>query len=97
LSLLDRVLLKLEQEYANEEKMEWIEAMRPALTAGRDAIRYAEIAAKLDITETAARVAVHRLRKQYRGLIRSEVAHTVASPDEVDEEMRHLFQVLARA
>jgi RNA polymerase sigma-70 factor (ECF subfamily) len=97
LSLLDSVLLKLEREYAREEKREWMEVMRPALTAEREAINYAGMAAKLNMTETAARVAVHRLRKQYRGLIRSEVARTVASPDEVDEEMRHLFQVLAGA
>jgi RNA polymerase sigma-70 factor (ECF subfamily) len=97
LSLLNSVLLKLEQEYSHEGKTEWMETMRPALTAERDDIRYAEIATKLDITETAARVAVHRLRKHYRHLIRSEVAHTVASPDEVDEEMHHLFQVLAGA
>ena len=95
LSLLDSVLLQLEQEYAREGKTEWMEAMRPALTAGRDAIRHAEIAATLGMTETAARVAVHRLRKQYRRLIRLEVAHTVAKPEEVDGEMRHLFQALA--
>ena len=95
LSLLDSVLLQLEQEYAREGKTEWMEAMRPALTAGRDAIRHAEIAATLGMTETAARVAVHRLRKQYRRLIRLEVAHTVAKPEEVDDEMRHLFQALA--
>jgi RNA polymerase sigma-70 factor (ECF subfamily) len=52
------------------------------------------MAQDLGITETAARVAVHRLRQRYRQLIRAEVAGTVASPEEVDEEMHHLFQVL---
>jgi RNA polymerase sigma-70 factor (ECF subfamily) len=46
------------------------------------------------MTETAARVAVHRLRQRYRQLIRAEVASTVASPEEVDAEMSHLFQAL---
>jgi hypothetical protein len=41
-------------------------------------------------------MAVSRLRKRYRDLVREEVAHTVASPDEVDEEMRWLFKVLRR-
>ena len=68
--------------------------MRPALTADREAIDYAGMALKLGTTETAARVAAHRLRKRYRQLIRAEVAGTVASPEEVEAEMRHLFRVL---
>ena len=69
-------------------------ALQLALTADRNAIGYADIAQKLGMSETAARVAVHRLRRRYRQLIRAEVANTVASPDEVDAEMRHLLQVL---
>ena len=94
LSLLDSVLAKLDAEYRREGKAEWMNAMRPALTSDRGSIKYAEIAKELGITETAARVAVHRLRQQYRRLLRSEVAHTVAAPDEVDEELRHLFKAL---
>ncbi len=97
LSLLNGVLLNLEQEYEREGKNEWFEAMRPVLTTDRESIHYAEIGEKLGMTETAARVAVHRLRQRYRRLIRAEVAHTVATPGEVDEEMHHLFQVLTGA
>jgi RNA polymerase sigma-70 factor (ECF subfamily) len=71
-----------------------MEAMRPALATDRGALNYADMAHKLGITEAAARVAVHRLRQRYRQLIRAEVASTVASPEEVEAEMRHLFQVL---
>jgi RNA polymerase sigma-70 factor (ECF subfamily) len=95
LTLLDGVLTRLEEEYRREGKQAWMEAMRPALTTDRGAIDYAGMAGKLDITETAARVAAHRLRQRYRQLIRAEVAGTVASPEEVEAEMRHLFQVLA--
>jgi DNA-directed RNA polymerase specialized sigma24 family protein len=95
LALLNDVLLKLEAEYGREGKPEWMEALRPALTADRGSIAYHEIAAQLGTTETAARVAVHRLRQRYRRLLRAEVANTVASPEDVDEEMHHLFQVLA--
>ena len=91
------MLARLEEEYRAEGKSAWIEALRPALTLDRDAIDYAGMAHKLGLTETAARVAVHRLRQRYRRLIRLEVANTVASPEEVDGEMRHLFQVLAGA
>ena len=94
LTLLDGVLARLEQEYCRAGKQAWMEAMRPALTADREAIDYGEMARKLGVTETAARVAVHRLRHRYRQLIRAEVAGTVASPEEVEAEMRHLFQVL---
>ena len=93
--MLDGVLTRLEEEYRREGKQAWMEAMRPALTTDRGAIDYAGMAGKLDITETAARVAAHRLRQRYRQLIRAEVAGTVASPEEVEAEMRHLFQVLA--
>jgi RNA polymerase sigma-70 factor (ECF subfamily) len=94
LSLLDSVLAKLEAEYRSEGKSDWMEVMRPALTSERGSINYAEIAKQLALTETTARVAVHRLRQQYRKMLRAEVAHTVAAPEEVDEELRHLFKVL---
>jgi len=96
LALLNDVLARLEKEYDRDGKAEWMEAMRPALTNDSGSILYSDIAVKLGMTETAARVAVHRLRQRYRRLIRAEVASTVASPGEVDEEMHHLFQVLAR-
>jgi RNA polymerase sigma-70 factor (ECF subfamily) len=95
LAMLNGVLARLEEEYRREGKQTWIEALRPALTTDREALGYAEMAGKLGLTETAARVAVHRLRQRYRQLIRAEVASTVASPEDVEAEMHHLFQVLA--
>jgi RNA polymerase sigma-70 factor (ECF subfamily) len=95
LALLQDVLVRLEQEFAAEGKTEWMEAMRPALTFDQDTV-YGDIAGRLGITETAARVAVHRLRKRYRQMIRTEVAGTVGSKEDVDSEMRHLFEVLAK-
>ena len=97
LTLLEGVLARLEEEYRREGKQAWMEALRPALTTDRESIDYSAMASTLDVTETAARVAVHRLRQHYRKLIRAEVASTVASPEEVEAEMRHLFQVLTHA
>ena len=54
---------------------------------------YAELAKRLDRTESAVRSAVHRLRRRCGELLRLEVAHTVAGPAEVDEELRHLLSV----
>jgi RNA polymerase sigma-70 factor (ECF subfamily) len=93
-TLLEGVLARLEDEYRRAGKQAWMEAMRPALTTDREAIDYAAMSRKLATTETAARVAAHRLRQRYRQLIRAEVAGTVAAPEEVEAEMRHLFKVL---
>jgi RNA polymerase sigma factor (sigma-70 family) len=95
LSLLNDVVLRLEREYEADGKREWMEATRPVLTMDRSAINYGDMARKLGMTETATRVAVHRLRQRYRKLIQAEVASTVAGPEEASEEMRHLFQVLS--
>jgi DNA-directed RNA polymerase specialized sigma24 family protein len=65
-----------------------------SLTGDPAALSYAKIAAELDISEQAARQAVHRLRKRYRELLRAEIAETVADPAEVDDEIRSLFAAL---
>ncbi|GAT33543.1 RNA polymerase sigma-70 factor, ECF subfamily [Terrimicrobium sacchariphilum] len=97
LALLENVLCRLEDDLSREGKTAWADILRPLLTSGRGEIDYAATASQLGISEGAARVAVHRLRQRYRQLIRSEVAETVGSEDEVDEELRHLFQVLSGA
>ena len=48
----------------------------------------------LDLSETAVKVAVHRMRKRYGALLREEVAGTLPSADRVDEELRHVLRVL---
>jgi len=60
----------------------------------RDSQPYAELATRLGVREGTVKSAVHRLRQRYRQLLREEIAHTVAEPAEVDEELRHLFTVL---
>jgi RNA polymerase sigma factor (sigma-70 family) len=89
IALLDQVLVRLQAETDPNQ----FAALKPFLTAGNDAIPYADVAGKLGATEGAVKVAVHRLRKRYRALLREEIAHTVATPAEIDEEIRHLFAV----
>ena len=55
---------------------------------------YAELAGPLGLSEGALRIAMHRLRDRYRELLRAEVASTVATPSEIDDELRHLIAVL---
>ena len=96
IALLDQVLTCLGAEYAEAGKREVFEQLKDSLTGTRDSIPYAAIAAKLDTTEGAVKVAVHRLRQRYRKLLREEIAHTVASPAEIDDEIRHLFAAFGR-
>ena len=95
LALLDEVLDGLRKEHVAAGTEELFDALKPCLVGDRQAQPYAALAAQLGMTEGAVKVAVHRLRQRYRQLLREEIAHTVASPDEVNEEMRHFFTVLA--
>jgi RNA polymerase sigma-70 factor (ECF subfamily) len=94
MTLLEQVLARLEQEFVAARKGEEFECLKACLTRDRDRIPYAEAAARLQISQGAARIAVHRLRKRFRELFRQEIAQTVAGPEEIDEEVGHLLAVL---
>jgi RNA polymerase sigma factor (sigma-70 family) len=96
-ALLDQVVTQLEAEFRARDQADLFASLKPCLVGDRAALPYAELAAKLGIEEGTVKVAVHRLRQRYRELLRAEIANTVESPAEVDAEMRHLFNVLARA
>jgi RNA polymerase sigma-70 factor (ECF subfamily) len=91
LTVLELVLARLQAEFAAYGKQTVFEQLKPFLTGSRASTGYAEVAAKLGMTEGAVKVTVHRLRRRYRQLLRQEIAETVAGPDDVDEEIRHLF------
>jgi RNA polymerase sigma-70 factor (ECF subfamily) len=95
LTLLDLVLQRLREEYVTGSKEKLFEQLKVTLTEASRSVPYAEIAARLEMTEGAVKVAVHRLRQRYRELLRAEIADTVAGPGEVEEEIRALFSVLA--
>ena len=96
LTLLEEVLKRLQAEYEQEGKTDLFAALNPCLVGERTAQPYTELAVKLGMNEGSVKAAVHRLRQRYRELLRAEIANTLASPAEVDAEMRHLFNVLAR-
>jgi RNA polymerase sigma factor (sigma-70 family) len=96
LALLAQVLKRLREEYGQDGKAGLFEALEPCLVVTRELQPYATLAAQLSMSQEAVRMAVSRLRARYRECLREEIGHTVASPDEVEEELRHLFQVLAR-
>lgn len=91
LALLSQVIERLGAETEAHGRAAEFEQFKIFLTAGKGAQPYAEAAKKLGLEEGAVRVAVHRLRKRYRQLLRDEIAQTLIDPAQVDEEMQTLF------
>jgi RNA polymerase sigma factor (sigma-70 family) len=92
LTLLDRVINMLGDEYAQAGKTPLYERLKVALTGESDGMSYVQVAADLGMTEGAIKVAAHRLRKRFRSLLREEIGKTVATPDEIDDEIKLLFE-----
>ncbi|MCI0539150.1 MAG: sigma-70 family RNA polymerase sigma factor [Verrucomicrobiales bacterium] len=89
-----RVRENLQGEYERLGRSELHAALRPHLTCDGRPEAYARLAAKLSMSEAAIKMAALRMRRRLRDLLRQEVAQTVDSPDEVDEEIRYLLAVL---
>lgn len=90
-TLLERVIGRLREENADEEKASLFKELKAYLMVGRGEIPYAQAATALSMTEGAVRVAVHRLRRRYRELLREEISQTLSDPAQAEEEMRALF------
>jgi RNA polymerase sigma-70 factor (ECF subfamily) len=91
LALLAKVIERLQKECAADGKAKLFEQLKVFLTAGHGESAQRETAKTLGLEEGAVRVAVHRLRKRYRILLREEITQTLADPAQVDEEIRALF------
>lgn len=91
LALLEKVLADLAAEERDLDFARW----KPFLGVGSERLPYAAIAAEFGLTEGAARVAVHRLRKRYRQRLRAEIARTLADARLVEDELRALFVALS--
>ena len=91
LALLAKVIERLQAECVVEGKAKLFESLKVFLAAGKGESAHGEVAKSLGMEEGAVRVAVHRLRKRYRQLLRDEIANTLSDPAMVDEEMRALF------
>ena len=94
LTLLNEVLNRLEDEYRREGKSELFTVLKQTLMGVRESQPYEKLATQLEMNEGAIKVAVHRLRKRYRELIRTEIANTLDGQQDIEEEMRHLFGAL---
>jgi RNA polymerase sigma-70 factor (ECF subfamily) len=96
MTVLKQALNALGRECDAEDKGALFREAQGLLSGERESGSYAELSARLQMTEGAARVAVHRLRQRYGELLRTEIAHTVDSAEEVDDEMHFLLSALSR-
>lgn len=95
ITLLEQVYRRLEEEYCRQNKPSLFNRLRATLTGDSRTAPDAELAGDLGMTEGAVKVAVHRLRQRYRALLREAISDTVAGPEEMEDELRHLFRTLA--
>lgn len=95
LAVIERAMNRLRVEQRDAGKAGQFERLAPVLAAADDAGSYRQIGSELGMSEGAVKVAVHRMRRRMRVLLREEVSHTVDGPDDVDEELRHLLEAVA--
>jgi RNA polymerase sigma factor (sigma-70 family) len=95
LSVIDRVVEKLREEFVHHGRPEHFERLKTFLL-GQSEAPYAALAREMNTSEGALKVAIHRLRKRYRELFRQEIADTVADPAEVEAELRFLAAALSK-
>ncbi|PZR72454.1 MAG: hypothetical protein DLM73_13140 [Chthoniobacterales bacterium] len=95
LTLLDRVMGRLREEYENAHRLPLYETIQPHLSGAEGRPGYARLGAGLGMSESAVTVAMHRMRRRYGQLLREEIANTVSLPEEVEDELRHLMHVVS--
>jgi hypothetical protein len=86
----------LEREHSEDGKPAQFETLKPWLTGDAESLSQSAAAREFGFTEGAVKVAIHRLRKRFRDLVKSEIAQTLSDPSEVADELRYLLAVLVR-
>jgi RNA polymerase sigma-70 factor (ECF subfamily) len=94
-TLLHQAHVRLRSACVQSGKTRLYDRLETFVSGEDEGVPYREVAAALEMTEGATRVAVHRLRRKFRDLLREEIAHTVDGDAQVDEELRFLLQTLA--
>ena len=94
LTVLEQVLDRLKNEYQSAGNTGLFDSLKQLLPDEPGSPSQAEIAAQLGMTENALRQAFYRFRQRYQSLLREEIANTVATPGDIEDELRHLIAVL---
>jgi RNA polymerase sigma-70 factor (ECF subfamily) len=95
LTLLDRVLGLLSDEYAEKDRSKVFERLKIVLTQGREAVCTVDVAASLGMTESTVNVAIHRLKRRYREILEEQILSTLDDPSELADEIRSLLSAIS--
>jgi len=93
-TVLEHVMTRLREEYRSAGNVRFFEQMKKMLMDEPDRPTQAQVATEFDMTENAVKQAFYRFRQRYQGLLREEIAHTVAIPGDIEDELRHLIAVV---
>lgn len=94
MTVVKRAMRRLREEPAPDEHPDQLTKLKAYLVGERPRVPYREVASELGMTEGAVKAAVQRLRKRFGGLLRAEIAETLADPADTDDELRHLLLVI---
>ena len=94
LALLDLVFRRLREEFLAAGKLPQFDRLKPFLAARPKEMPYRDVAEELAMSEGAVKVAVHRMRRRYRDLLKEEIAQTVTGPESLEDELRELLAAL---
>jgi RNA polymerase sigma-70 factor (ECF subfamily) len=93
-TVLEQVMSRLRDEYRSAGNLRFFDQMKKMLLDEPDRPSQAQIATEFDMTENAVKQAFYRFRQRYQILLREEIAHTVAMPGDIEDELRHLISVV---
>jgi len=93
-TVLEQVMVRLRDEYRSAGNLQFFEQMKKMLMDEPDRPSQAQVASDFDMTENAVKQAFYRFRQRYQALLREEIAHTVAVPSDIEDELRHLIAVV---
>lgn len=95
LTVLEQARNRLKEEYAKEGKAERYEQLAQFLPGAKAEATYAQVAGRLGVAEGTIKSDMHRIKLRFGQLLRAEIAHTVSSADQVDEEIRYLIEAIS--
>src|SRR5438067_1272034 len=93
-TILEQVMARLRDEYRSAGNLRFFDQMKKMLMDEPDRPSQAQVASEFDMTENAVKQAFYRFRQRYQTLLREEIAHTVATPSDIEDELRHLIAVV---
>jgi RNA polymerase sigma factor (sigma-70 family) len=94
LTVLEQVMARLREEYHSAGNVRFFDQMKKMLMDEPDRPSQAQAATEFGMTENAVKQAFYRFRQRYQALLREEIAHTVATPGDVEDELRYLISVV---